>query len=96
MESTYKMQESLFDIVADEIPASLFRSHVLKYKTPSNGVNGVATIIFSSLLLIVSNQIYREDSNIKCNLIGNKMIYHSDDVGETPGGAAPTASSFSI
>ena len=38
---------------------------------------------------------YRETSNIRCTLVGNKIVDHSDVVGASPVGAAPTTSSFS-
>ena len=38
---------------------------------------------------------YRKTSNIKCTLVGNKIVDHSDVVGASPVGAAPTTSSFS-
>ena len=39
--------------------------------------------------------IYRKTSNIRCTLEGNKIVDHSDVVGASPVGAAPTTSSFS-
>ena len=38
---------------------------------------------------------YRQVSNISCTLEGNKIVDHSDVVGASPVGAAPTTSSFS-
>ena len=38
---------------------------------------------------------YRKTSNISCTLVGNKIVSHSDVVGASPVGAAPTTSSFS-
>ena len=38
---------------------------------------------------------YRKVSNIRRALVGNKIVDHSDVVGASPVGAAPTASSFS-
>ena len=38
---------------------------------------------------------YRKTSNISHTLIGNKIADHSDVVGASPAGAAPTTSSFS-
>ena len=38
---------------------------------------------------------YRKTSNIRHTLIGNKIVDHSDLVGASPVGAAPTTSSFS-
>ena len=38
---------------------------------------------------------YRQVSNIKRTIVGNKIVDHSDVVGASPVGAAPTTSSFS-
>ena len=38
---------------------------------------------------------YRQTSNTNCTLVGNEMFDHSDVVGASPVGAAPTTSSFS-
>ena len=38
---------------------------------------------------------YSKNSNIRCTLLGNKIVDHSDVVGASPVGAAPTTSSFS-
>ena len=38
---------------------------------------------------------YRKTSNIRHTLVGNKIVDHSDVVGASPVGAAPTISSFS-
>ena len=38
---------------------------------------------------------YHQISNITHTLIGNKIVDHSDVVGTSPVGAAPTTSSFS-
>ena len=38
---------------------------------------------------------YRQVSNIRCTMLGNKIVDHSDVVGASPVGAAPTTSSFS-
>ena len=39
--------------------------------------------------------IYHKTSNISCTLLGNNIVDHSDVVGASPVGAAPTTSSFS-
>ena len=41
------------------------------------------------------NKAYRQVSNIRHTLVGNKMVDHSDVVGASPVGAARTTSSFS-
>ena len=38
--------------------------------------------------------VYRKVSNIRRTLVGNKIVDHSDVVGASPVGAAPTTSSF--
>ena len=38
---------------------------------------------------------YCQVSNIRCTLVGNWIVDHSDVVGASPVGAAPTTSSFS-
>ena len=38
---------------------------------------------------------YRQVSNISCTLVGNKIVDHSDVIGASLVGAAPTTSSFS-
>ena len=38
---------------------------------------------------------YRQVSNISRTLVGNTIVDHSDVVGASPVGAAPTTSSFS-
>ena len=39
--------------------------------------------------------VYHKISNISRTLVGNKIVDHSDVVGASPVGAAPTTSSFS-
>ena len=50
----------------------------------------------NGLLPVQCQAIYRKTSNIRCTLVGNKIIDHSYVVGALPVGAAPTTSSFSI
>ena len=39
--------------------------------------------------------MYRKISNVRRTLVGNKIVDHSDAVGASPVGTAPTTSSFS-
>ena len=39
--------------------------------------------------------MYRQTSNMRCTLVGNKIVDHSDVVGASPVDVAPTTSSFS-
>ena len=43
----------------------------------------------------VSSIWFRKTSNISGTLVGNKIVDHSDVVGASPVGTAPTTSSFS-
>ena len=43
----------------------------------------------------LTNSDYRKASNISRTIVGNKIVDHSDVVGASPVGAAPTTSSFS-
>ena len=43
----------------------------------------------------VDKKIYCQTSDISHTLVGNKIVGHSDVVGASPVGAAPTTSSFS-
>ena len=47
------------------------------------------------MLCIWSNYMYRKVSNIRRTLVGKKIVDHSDVVGASPVGAAPTTSSLS-
>ena len=42
-----------------------------------------------------TNEKYRKTSNISRTLVSNRIVDHSDVVGASPVGAAPTTSSFS-
>ena len=58
-----------------------------------NTVHGFA--ILHTALWWLKQNIYRQVSNIRRTLVGNKIVDHSDVVGASPIGAAPTTSSFS-
>ena len=45
--------------------------------------------------MVSSSEMYRKVSNIRRTSVGNKIVDHSDVVGTSPVGAAPTTSSFS-
>ena len=45
--------------------------------------------------MCIIHGIYRKVSNIRHTFVGNKIVDHSDVVGASPVGAAPTTSSFS-
>ena len=54
------------------------------------------TYIFSIWIYVYDQTIYyRQISNIRRTLAGNKIVDHADVVGASPVGAAPTTSSFS-
>ena len=52
-------------------------------------------VVKLSTLLVLRMEYYRQTSNISHTLLGNKIVDHSDVVGASPVGAAPTTSSFS-
>ena len=43
----------------------------------------------------IVRRTYRKVSNIRQTLVGDEIVDHSDVVGVSPDGAAPTTSSFS-
>ena len=49
---------------------------------------------FCMINKLLSNT-YSKTSNISCNLVGNKIVDHSDVVGASSVDAAPTTTSFS-
>ena len=61
-----------------------------------DALNGfVETCISIYVLYHPLKFIYRQVSNIRRTLVGNSIVDHSDVVGASPVGAAPTTSSFS-
>ena len=54
----------------------------------------VATVLITQLCYGLYIE-YRQVSNISRTLVGNKIVVHSDVVGASPVGAAPTTPSFS-
>ena len=51
--------------------------------------------LFAFNNLSVSQEIYRQVSNISCTEVGNKIVDNSYVVGASPVGAAPTTSELS-
>ena len=47
------------------------------------------------IISYVVSRFYRKTYNISRTLVGNKIVDHSDVVGASPVGAAPTTFSFS-
>ena len=56
---------------------------------------GTMAVQMKFYMLGCGNKKYRKISNISRTLVGNKIVDHSDVVGASPVGAAPTTSSFS-
>ena len=46
------------------------------------------------IIICMIENIYRKTCNIRCTLVGIKIVDHSDVVGAVPVGPAPTTSSF--
>ena len=57
--------------------------------------HALSEIVFTQSRHLAIWSTYREVSNIRRTLVGNKIVDHSDVVGASPVGAAPTTSSFS-
>ena len=47
------------------------------------------------MVAVTKKYVYRQVSNIRRTWVGNEIVDHSDVVGASPVGAAPTTSSFS-
>ena len=65
-----------------------------------NNITALVQVILNQAIVWTNDglfywHMYRQVSNIKGTLVGNEMVDHSDVVGATPVGAAPTMSSFS-
>ena len=72
-------------------------AHVLKSSIIywQKGIEGTQPCDSGIEIVIVFSSRYRQVSNIRRTLVGNKFVDHSDVVGASPVGAAPTTSSFS-
>ena len=68
-------------------PCSWMGAHLLPDEHYASEECGAAAATYS--------ENYRQVSNIRHTLLGNKTVDHSDVVGASPVGAAPTTSSFS-
>ena len=56
---------------------------------------GTRTKALPEPMMTHSIYAYRQASNIRHTKVGNRIVEHSDVVGASPVGAAPTTSSFS-
>ena len=65
--------------VPSYVPCTLLQKHPTVHKTYEN----------------IAVRMYRKTSNISRTLVGHEIVDHSDVVGASPVGAAPTTSSFS-
>ena len=83
------MNEWIPSIIHSRNSAFINPSWASLYKQSNNFVD-----IYNKLIIVL-NINYRQISNIRRTLIGNKTVDHSDVVGASPVGAAPTTSSSS-
>ena len=86
-------------LVAETYPSTLWmeRLHPLPY-TRRNYTSTLWTQLRLSYTIVEVRawmRHYRQVSNIRRTLVGNGIVDHSDVVGASPVGAAPTTSSFS-
>ena len=65
------------------------------YEVASEKLGKFGCILFISSMINPAVTTYRQVSNIRRTLVGNKIVEHSDVVWASPVGAAPTTSSFS-
>ena len=61
----------------------------------NDSVQFYGIVHFEKGQISVTGIIYRQTCDISRTLVGNKIVDHSDAVGASPVGAAPTTSSFS-
>ena len=73
----------------------LYESFISLWFIYVNWVIGSLALVADLMSSHWLNQYYRKVSNISRTLVGNKIVDHSDVVGASPVGAAPTTSSFS-
>ena len=66
--------------------------HAIKPRDPFLWVE---TQMITMIDFFIFQNTYRQNPNISDTLVGNKLVDHSDVVGASPVGAAPTTSSFS-
>ena len=66
--------------------------HLISLKCVSLGLIGKSALIQEVVYYLI--EWYRKVSHIWRTLVGNKIVDHSDVVGASPVGAAPTTSSF--
>ena len=69
-----------------------------RFSSPTSDCQGPLLLTLINSLAPVKfewNFSYRQVSNISGTLVGNKIVDHSDVVGASPVGAAPTTPSFS-
>ena len=60
-----------------------------------NSMESMVCMIMTYMRVIeLDRHAYRQVSNISCSLVGNYIVDHSDVVGASPVGAAPTTSSL--
>ena len=68
------------------------QSYSIAYKCIWSNIDDIAPKLYH---IPVNIHNYRQVSNIRRALVGNWIFDHSDVVGASPVGAAPTTSSFS-
>ena len=74
-----------------KLVAKIWLPNLVSYQTDQDPWYGISCRIHGGF----SFTRYRKTSNISLTLVGNKIVDHSDVVGASPVGAAPTTSSFS-
>ena len=73
---------------------TLYRVYVQTYTWNYNNYPLVPIVVLQTTIPSIEGS-YCQTSNISCTLVGKDIVDHSDVVGASPVGAAPTTSSFS-
>ena len=85
------------------VPLEFLKSFVVMLRSYNSRVWRLRLLVFSFVDYRIApwtpftklGLTYRKTSNIRRPFVGNKIVDHSDVVGASPVGAAPTKSSFS-
>ena len=90
-----RLEEDENDKLSNNNSAAIWKYYILKLFWQYHRLLKVAAIFIVYVRDRQVNSTYRNISNIRRTLVSNEIVDHSDVVGASPVGAAPTTSSFS-
>ena len=73
----------------------MLKQQAITAKLFAKRLSALATQDPRLIIFIFGVKIYRKTSNIRRTLVGDNIVDHSDALGASPVGTAPTTSSFS-